>query len=53
MENEKSRGDIGKAYPNTNGDFIVEKPLNMGNLKPKDKYNISTGGMNPDPEKFE
>ena len=52
-ENEKSRGDIGKAYPNTNGDFIVEKPLNMGNLKPKDKYNISTGGMNPDPEKFE
>jgi hypothetical protein len=25
----------------------------MGNLKSKDKYNISTGGMNPSPEKFE
>ena len=53
MESGKSRGDIGKAYPNTSGDFIVEKPLNIGNLKPKDKYNISTGGMNPSPEKFE
>jgi hypothetical protein len=51
--NRKSRGDIGKAYPNTSGDFIVEKPLNLGNLKPEDKYNISTGGMNPEPEKFE
>ena len=49
----KSRGDIGKAYPNTSGDFIVETSLDMGNLKPKDKYNISTGGMNPSPEKFE
>ena len=53
MEGRKSRGDIGKAYPNTSGDFIVEKPLDIGNLKPKDKYNISTGGMNPSPEKFE
>jgi len=53
MEGRKSRGEIGKAYPNTNGDFIVETPLDMGNLKPKDKYNISTGGMNPSPEKFE
>ena len=53
MESRKSRGEIGKAYPNTNGDFIVETPLDMGNLKPKDKYNISTGGMNPSPEKFE
>ena len=53
MESTKPRGDIGKAYPNTNGDFIVEAPLNIGNLKPKDKYNISTGGMNPSPEKFE
>ena len=53
MEGRKSRGDIGKAYPNTSGDFIVENPLDMGNLKSKDKYNISTGGMNPSPEKFE
>jgi hypothetical protein len=52
-ESRKSRGDIGKAYPNTSGDFIVENPLDMGNLKSKDKYNISTGGMNPSPEKFE
>jgi hypothetical protein len=53
QQNKKSRGDIGKAYPNTSGDFIVEKTLNLGNLKPEDKYNISTGGMNPEPEKFE
>jgi hypothetical protein len=53
MESRKSRGDIGKAYPNTSGDFIVENPLDLGNLKSKDKYNISTGGMNPSPEKFE
>ena len=51
--NKKSRGDIGKAYPNTSGDFIIENPLNLGNLKPEYKYNISTGGMNPEPEKFE
>jgi hypothetical protein len=51
--NRQSRGDIGKAYPNTSGDFIIENPLNLGNLKPEDKYNISTGGMNPDAEKFE
>jgi hypothetical protein len=51
--NRQSRGDIGKAYPNTSGDFIVERPLDLGNLKPEDKYNISTGGMNPEPEKFE
>jgi len=51
--NRKSRGEIGKAYPQTTGDFIVEAPLNLGNLKPEGKYNISTGGLNPEPEKFE
>ncbi len=51
--NRKSRGEIGKAYPQTTGDFIVEPPLNLGNLKPGGKYNISTGGLNPEPEKFE
>ena len=49
----KSRGDIGKVYPRTTGDFIVEKPLDLGNLKPAGSYNISTGGLNPEPEKFD
>lgn len=49
----QSRGDIGKAYPETTGDFIIEKPLNLGNLKPEDKYNISLGQNNPDPNQFE
>ncbi len=51
--NRKSRGEIGKAYPQTTGDFIIEAPINLGNLKPEGKYNISTGGLNPEPEKFE
>ena len=49
----QSKGDIGKVYPQTTGDFIVEKPLNLGNLKPSDKYNISLGQNNPDPNQFE
>ena len=49
----KPRGDIGRAYPVTSGDFIVEKTNDLGNLKPSDKYNISTGQMNPSPEKFD
>lgn len=51
--NRKSRGEIGKAYPQTTGDFIIEAPIDLGNLKPGGKYNISTGGLNPEPEKFE
>jgi len=49
----KSRGEIGKVYPQTTGDFIIEPPIDLGNLKPGGKYNISTGGLNPEPEKFE
>lgn len=49
----QQRGDLGKLYPETSGDFIVEKPLNLGNLKPEDKYNISLGQNNPDPNEFE
>jgi hypothetical protein len=49
----QSKGDIGKVYPQTTGDFIVEKPLDLGNLKPADKYNISLGQNNPDPNELE
>ena len=49
----QSREDIGKVYPQTTGDFIVESPLNLGNLKPADKYNISLGQNNSDPNQFE
>ena len=49
----KSRGNIDEVYPQTNGDFIAKRNLNMGNQKPKDKYNPSLGDFNPDPTKFE
>ena len=48
-----SRGDIGKVYPPTSGDFVVEKPLDLGNLKPPTKYNISKGGFNTPKTEFE
>jgi hypothetical protein len=48
-----SRGDIGKVYPPTSGDFMVDKPLDLGNLKPPTKYNISTGGFNTSKTEFE
>ena len=41
-------GEIGNVYPVTNGDFIIERPLNLGNSKPADKYNVSLGDYNPD-----
>jgi hypothetical protein len=50
--NTISRGDLEKAYPPTSGDFKVEKPLNLGNLKPPTKYNISTDGFNSDKNDF-
>jgi hypothetical protein len=52
-DKKSKRGDIGKAYPQTTGDFIVEKPLNLGNLKPPTKYNISTGQNNTPKENFD
>jgi hypothetical protein len=45
-------GNIGKVYPVTNGDFIVDPPLNLGNTKPPDKYNVSLGGFNPDEDEI-
>jgi hypothetical protein len=41
-----------KVYPPTSGDFSLEKPLNLGNLKPTDKYNISMDGFNSDKNDF-
>jgi len=43
-----SNGEIGNVYPVTSGDFIIESPLNLGNSKPADKYNISLGDYNPE-----
>ena len=42
------RGELGKAYPPTIGDFIIDPPLNLGNNKPANKYNPSLGTFNPD-----
>jgi hypothetical protein len=44
---------MGKVYPPTSGDFMVEKPLDLGNLKPPTKYNISKGGFNTAKTEFE
>jgi hypothetical protein len=46
------RGNLGDAYPLTNGEFIPEKPLNLGNLKSPDKFNISMGDFNTDKTEF-
>jgi hypothetical protein len=53
-----SRGELGKAYPKTAEDFVIEKAieqttLDLGNMKPEDKYNVSLGQFNPDENKFE
>ncbi len=50
--NTISRGDMDKVYPPTSGDFALEKPINLGNLKPHTKYNISTDGFNSDKNDF-
>ena len=46
------RGVLGDLYPPTREDFNPDEPGNLGNLKPKDSYNISLGDKNPDPTKF-
>jgi len=49
---------IGRVYPKTVEDFVIEKivsqkDLTLGNLKPIDKYNISLGDFNPPESDFE
>ena len=49
---------IGRVYPKTAEDFVVEKilaqkDLTLGNMKPIDKYNISLGDFNPPDSDFE
>jgi len=39
-------GSIGNMYPLTNGDFIASAPINLGNSKGEDKFNISLGTVN-------
>ncbi len=40
------RGDIGREYPPTTGDFVPMAPLDLGNTKGEDKFNISLGTKN-------
>jgi hypothetical protein len=49
----QSRGILGKEYPSTDGDFIPGPPLDLGNLKPSTKYNISIDGFNPESKDYE
>ena len=45
------RGDIGRVYPPTEGDFIPMAPVDLGNTKGEDKFNISLGTVNgPSPD---
>jgi hypothetical protein len=39
-------GSIGNIYPPTTGDFIVSAPIDLGNLKGDDRFNISLGTVN-------
>jgi hypothetical protein len=41
------RGEIGKIYPPTSGDFIAMAPIDLGNTKGEDRFNISLGTLNP------
>jgi len=52
-KSDTRRGDIGKVYPPTSGDFMVDNPKDLGNLKPPTKYNISKGGFNTPKTEFE
>lgn len=48
------RGDIGRAYPITEGDFIPLAPVDLGNAKGEDRFNISLGSVNgPAPDSGE
>ena len=40
------RGDIGREYPPTTGDFIPMAPVDLGNTKGPDVFNISLGTKN-------
>jgi hypothetical protein len=40
------RGDIGREYPPTTGDFIPMAPVDLGNTKGPDTFNISLGTKN-------
>ena len=45
------RGELGKMYPPTEGDFIPMAPVDLGNTKGEDKFNISLGTANgPSPD---
>ncbi len=51
------RGDIGKVYPKTAEDFVMEQnmkepSLDLGNIKHEDRYNQSLGDFNPPEEDF-
>jgi len=49
----RSRGEIGKVYPPVTDDFKIEGPIDLGNLKPPTKYNVSLGQFNPDPTNYD
>ena len=49
----QSRGSLGKQYPSTDGDFTPDPPINLGNIKPHTKYNISIDGFNPEAKDYE
>ena len=52
-ENLKFRGDAGKVYPSVTDDFKIDSPVDLGNLKPPTKYNVSLGQFNPDPTDYD
>ena len=48
VRRQTAQGELGRIYPVTSGDFIIDKPLNLGNEKPADQYNVSLGDFNPE-----
>ena len=49
----RSRGNLGDVYPPVSGEFLPERPIDLGNTKAATKFNISTGQFNDDKIEFQ
>lgn len=42
----RKKGDLGDVYPPVSGEFLPDRPIDLGNTKAPGKFNISTGQYN-------
>jgi hypothetical protein len=48
----RPRGNLGDVYPPVSGEFLPERPIDLGNAKAETKFNISTGQYNDSKTEF-